>query len=108
MSATSSAAVPLTSIGTDSPLPGTGAMMAMSANAMPCSPAVAASRCFAVGDAVFMSAQTVPGRAPAIPAASADAASCALLTLSTRSAPRTASASSSATVAGGSATTLGS
>ncbi|GEM_PF-6875921 len=84
---------PLASMGTRSPRPGTGAIIATSAKGTPAASAIPASRRFVPGEAVFMSAQTAPGRRPARPASKAFTAASALLTLSTRSAPRAASAS---------------
>jgi hypothetical protein len=80
-------------MGTRSPLPGTGAIIATSVTGMPRAPPSAARRCLTLGAAVFRSAQAAPGRSAASDASSAATASPALLTLSTRSAPATASAS---------------
>ena len=50
------AASPLTSIGVRMPRPGTGAIIATSANAIPRCRALAASRCFRSAEDVFRSA----------------------------------------------------
>jgi hypothetical protein len=54
---------------------------------------MSASCLLVFGEAVFRSAHTAPGRSPGRPFLNASTAAFALLTLSTRSAPRAASAS---------------
>ena len=60
------------------------------------------------GEAVFRSAQTAPDPRPGCPARKASTAAWALFTLSTRSAPRAASASLPVSVMPGPAATAGS
>jgi hypothetical protein len=103
-----SAASPLASIGTRRPRPGTGAIIATSAKGTPRASAMLASSRLVPGDAVFRSAQTAPGPTPGSPARKASTAALLLFTLSTRSAPRAASASLPASTRPGPAETAGS
>ena len=95
-------------MGTRSPLPGTGAIIAMSVTGMPRPAPIAARRRLTAGAAVFRSAQAVPGASASTDASSAATASPALFTLSTRPAPATASASLPAGVTPAGAGTFGS
>jgi hypothetical protein len=106
--ATCAADSPLASIGTRSPLPGTGAIIAMSVTGTPWAAPILASSALVPGAAVFRSAHKAPGPMAGSAARSALTASLALLTLSTRSAPLAASASPPAPVTPGGAGTAGS
>jgi hypothetical protein len=79
-------------MGVRSPLPGTGAISATSTTST-AGPAIRTRAAFTAGAAVFRSAQIVPPASAGSDADSAGTASCALLTLRTTSASRTASAS---------------
>ena len=117
MAAKRAAPGPLASIGTRRPRPGTGAIIATSANGTPASPASSANCRLVPGEAVFKSAHRTSGRAPsswpraaspASPALNASTAAFALLTLSTRCAPRAAWASLVVSMMGSAAVTAGS
>jgi hypothetical protein len=99
---------PLASIGTAMPLPGTGAIIAMSVTGISRSAPIAASSVFTAGAAVLRSAHTAPGRIPRRPARNAPTAALELFTLSTRPAPAAASASLPVSVIPAGAGTAGS
>jgi hypothetical protein len=95
-------------MGTRSPRPGTGAIIATSANGARPASAMAASSRLVPGEAVLRSAHKAPGFRPGSPARKASAAALALFTLNTRSAPRAASASLRPSTMPGAAATAGS